>query len=118
MGAHTPITFYSGIVYSQALRLRRIINDQERLKNQLEDLKCCFIGCNYPRKMVNNICQKVLNRERVIPLPHSAKDDVKNRDIRVNYYTIRYEDGYQRVMNINYYTIRYEDGYQRVMLNI
>ena len=46
---------FSGIVYSQCLRLRRIINNQERLTHQLTILKGCFLKCNYPFKMVNNI---------------------------------------------------------------
>jgi hypothetical protein len=41
-GSSHPNHVYSGIVYSQALRLRRIINSQERLVKQLDILHDCF----------------------------------------------------------------------------
>ena len=50
-GSFHPNHVYSGIVYSQALRLRRIINNQERLVKQLDILHDCFKDCNYPAKM-------------------------------------------------------------------
>ena len=51
---HPQCTF-SGTVYSQALRLRRIINDDDRLKTKLEELGNDFIKCKYPERMVENI---------------------------------------------------------------
>ena len=55
---HPGYTF-SGVVYSQALRLRRIINDDERLKLRLNELGEDLMKCKYPPKMINNIMQKV-----------------------------------------------------------
>jgi hypothetical protein len=55
---------FAGIVYSQCLRLRRIINNHDRLVKQLDTLRDCFLNCNYPRKMVNNIVNKVKTLER------------------------------------------------------
>ena len=59
-----PNHIFSGIAYSQCMRLRRIINCQERLSVQLDELKKAFIAANYPSHMVDNICKKVLNSER------------------------------------------------------
>ncbi|KAL5251693.1 hypothetical protein ACHWQZ_G014738 [Mnemiopsis leidyi] len=57
---------FSGIVYSQCLRLRRVINSDERLKIQLEILKEAFLESGYPKKMVENIANKVLGMKRVL----------------------------------------------------
>ena len=70
-----PNHIYSGIVYSQCLRLRRIINSQERLKEHLTDLKKAFLAAGYPRKMVENISNKVLNSERSLLRKVQAPDD-------------------------------------------
>ena len=59
-----PNHIYSGIVYSQCIRLRRIINSQERLEVALKDLTTAFKAAGYPSHMVENISQKVLNSER------------------------------------------------------
>ena len=65
-GSSHPNHTYSSIVYSTSLRLRRIINDNERLNNRIEELKECFFSANYPQKMVNNITSRVCNMERRI----------------------------------------------------
>ena len=59
-----PNHVFSGIVYSQFLRLRRIINNKERLNTRLEELKDAFHSCGYPKRMLDNISAKVLNSER------------------------------------------------------
>ena len=74
--AHPNHTF-SGNVYSQSLRLRRIINSQDRLKLRLEELSEAFKKAGYPETMVKNITSKVLNSERDI----SRKE---NQDIEEN----------------------------------
>ena len=79
--AHPNHTF-SGNVYSQSLRLRRIINDRERLRTRLTELAECFKKAGYPEKMVHNITTKVLNSERDITM--KEKIDKTNKDqIRV-----------------------------------
>ena len=59
-----PNHIYSGTVYSQCSRLRRIINNYDRLKLRLSELCDAFIVAGYPKNMVQNISQKVLNTER------------------------------------------------------
>ena len=61
-----PNHVFSGIVYSQCIRLRRIINCDERLKTQLELLKEAFLASGYPKTMVDNIAAKVLKSPRII----------------------------------------------------
>ena len=70
--AHPNHTF-SGSVYSQALRLRRIINSRERLQIRLAELAEAYKKAGYPNKMVSNITNKVLNSER----------DISKKDMQV-----------------------------------
>ena len=59
-----PNHTFSGVVYSQALRLRRIINNDERLAVRLDELKNDFRKCGYPQKLLNNIIKKVKTIKR------------------------------------------------------
>ena len=77
-GSTHPNHVYSSIVYSQCLRLRRIINDNERLSAKIDELKICFFNSNYPKKMVENISSKVKLLDRVISNPRDAP---KNSDV-------------------------------------
>ena len=61
-----PNHTFSGNVYSQSLRLRRIINSDERLRQRLQELKDSFKKAGYPDKMVTEITDKVLHSERDI----------------------------------------------------
>ena len=63
--AHPNHTF-SGTVYAQSLRLRRIINCKDRLRARLAELSEVFKEAGYPKKMVTEITAKVLNSERDI----------------------------------------------------
>ena len=56
-----PNHIFSGIVYSQCLRLRRIINNQDRLKLRLTELCQAFQKSGYPKDMLVKISSKVLN---------------------------------------------------------
>ena len=74
---HPQYTF-SSVVYSQALRLRRIINDDSRFKVRLSELGRDFEKCNYPVKMIQNILQKVAATKRCLEKRNkdpSATDD-------------------------------------------
>ena len=62
---HPGYTF-SGVACSQALRLRCIINDDDRLRLRLNELGEDLIKCKYPPKMINNIMQKVGNVQRIL----------------------------------------------------
>ena len=59
-----PNHTFSGNVYSQSLRLRRIVNSDERLEKRLQELQDSFKKAGYPHKMVKEITEKVLNSER------------------------------------------------------
>ena len=76
--AHPKHTF-SGNVYSQSLRLRRIINSDERLRVRLGELGDAFKKAGYPEKMVTNITTKVQNSERNISKKQESEkvDDEK-----------------------------------------
>ena len=72
--AHPNYTF-SGTVYSQSLRLRRIINDKGRLEGRLKELGEYFKKAGYPETMVQNITTKVLNSRRDISIKDKADRD-------------------------------------------
>ena len=57
---------FSAVIYSQCLRLRRIINCNGRLQKRLEELKCAFLDSDYPEKMVTKIVSKVSSMERIL----------------------------------------------------
>ena len=57
---------FSGTVYSQGLRLCRIINDDARLQIRLNELGEDFIKCKYPPQMIQKILQKVANTTRTL----------------------------------------------------
>ena len=65
--AHPNHTF-SGNVYSQSLRLRRIINSDVRLSKRLQELGDSFKEAGYPAKMISEITNKVQNAERDISI--------------------------------------------------
>ena len=70
---HPKQTFPS-IVYSQALRYRRIINSDDLLKTRLDELSECFLRSGYPRKMVFGILSDVLKRPRVLEYKEKSTD--------------------------------------------
>ena len=78
--AHPNHTF-SGTVYAQSLRLRRIINCKDRLRTRLVELSEVFKEAGYPKKMVTEITAKVLDSERDISI--KQKEDNPSDQIRV-----------------------------------
>ena len=72
-GSAHPNHTFSGNVYSQSLRLRRIINSQEKLKLRLDELAEAFKKAGYPKKMISNITEKVLNSERDISVKNKQE---------------------------------------------
>ena len=70
--AHPRHTF-SGIVYSQCLRLRRIINNSNRLHKRLNELLAAFDKSGYPEELLCNIRNKVQRMDRQLIRP---TDDV------------------------------------------
>ena len=69
-----PNHIYSGIVYSQCLRIRRIVNCNVRLHSRMEELNTCFLDSGYPTKLVNNISTKVMGLERNLSRGKPEKD--------------------------------------------
>ena len=59
-----PNHIFSSIIYSQALRIRRIVNDQTRLEKHLNDMVTDFRNSNYPFKLITNIVNKVKSLPR------------------------------------------------------
>ena len=82
-GSAHPNHVYSGIVYSQCLRLRRIINSQIRLEQKVKNLSEAFIKCGYPKPMVKNISDKVLKSPRILVKPQQPIID-QRQEVVVN----------------------------------
>ena len=62
---HPRHTFRS-IIYSQALRYRRIINDEETLTTRLEELKEFFIQSSYPQDLVEEVIKEARKKPRCL----------------------------------------------------
>ena len=71
---HPNYTF-SGNVTSQALRLRRIINDDDRLAKRLDEMESDFRKSGYPHNMLKNILNKVKNSKRSLDTVQKIEDD-------------------------------------------
>ena len=78
-----PNYVFSGNVYSQALRLRRIINCDQRLDHRLVELESDFKKSGYPEKMLKNIMKKVKSSERCLSSSNSDEDDSEKDPIIV-----------------------------------
>ena len=78
-----PNHVFPGIVYSQCLRLRRIINDNSRLENRLKELCIAFEKSDYPRKLLDKISSKVLNMQRQLERPQRAEEDPASKPILI-----------------------------------
>ena len=81
-----PDFIFSGTVYSQGVRLRRIINNHERLCIRLEELSNDFIKCNYPKKLIEDIFDKVKKMERVLAKKEKKEEQDDNSVMVVSTY--------------------------------
>ena len=61
-----PRFIFSSIIYSQALRYRRIIINKELLSIRLMELHKYFRLSDYPHKMIENILKKVKDLPRIL----------------------------------------------------
>jgi hypothetical protein len=72
-----PRHVFRSIVYSQALRYRRIINDDCLLRERLDQLSVFFIKSGYPDKLVNSVFNVVSTKPRSLAYkPKTEKDFV------------------------------------------
>ena len=71
-----PNHVFAGSVYSQALRMRRIINNDERFEKRLDELMCDFEKSGYPKNMLLNIMEKVKKEKRTL----CKKEKCENSD--------------------------------------
>ena len=77
-----PNHMFAGIVYTKALRIRRIVSDNVRLKQQLDLLAEAFLKCKYPVKLVNDIIGKVKNLPRTLKRNGGqTQDRLTNNDV-------------------------------------
>ena len=80
--AHPNHTF-SGIVFSQFQRLRRIINDEQRLMIRINEFKDRFRCATYPANMVNNIAEKVCSTSRNLDYRNKVAESSKNDSTKI-----------------------------------
>jgi len=72
--SYHPKQTFPSIVYSQALRYKRIINNPKTLKLRLDELRDCFLNSGYPLKMTNGIIEDVLSRTRNLEYKAKTKE--------------------------------------------
>lgn len=63
------------MVYSQGLRLRRIVSDDEKLKLRLDELADAFTISGYNKGLVRRILSKVASKPRVLSYTKRNRDD-------------------------------------------
>ena len=78
-----PRHSFSGIVYFQCLRLRRIINDAGRLAHRLNELLAAFDKSGYPENMLCEIRNKVQNMERRLQRTERSSDNQTAKPILI-----------------------------------
>ena len=78
-----PRHIFSGIVYSQYLRLRRIINNQDRLEHRLDELLAAFDESGYPEKMLLDIRYKVQKMSRQLTRPEPSDDNEDTKPVLI-----------------------------------
>ena len=78
-----PKHVFPGIVYSQCLRLRRIINDNDRLNLRLSELCAAFQKSEYPTTLLNKIVEKVVNMERRLERAPTPEDEDPHKPILI-----------------------------------
>lgn len=71
-----PRHVFRSIVYSQALRYKRIINNQTLLRIEMENLSGYFYACGYPEPLVQRTIDTVMDTSR--SLDYKAKPDDKS----------------------------------------
>ena len=71
-----PNHVFSSIVYSQALRLKRIVSNTSMLDKHLNEMENDFLSAKYPKQMVRNIINKVKSSPRTLAKnKHTQFDD-------------------------------------------
>lgn len=68
-----PRHVFRSIVHSQALRYRRIVNDDNLLRDGLEKLTGYFLQCGYPGSLVDPIINQAMSSPRC--LEYRSKED-------------------------------------------
>ena len=59
-----PRHVFKSIVYSQALRYRRVINDETLLHTEMGKLSGYFVACDYPKLLVQRTIDDVISKTR------------------------------------------------------
>ena len=72
--SYHPRKTFPSIVYSQALRYRRIINNDDTLRIRLDELLECFLNSGYPKHMVRGVLKDVINRKRTLHYTKKSKE--------------------------------------------
>ena len=95
---HAPHVFRS-VVYSQGLRYRRIIKDDQLLAFRFQELKRYFIDSDYPSKMTNDILNEIL---KSTPRSLEYKDKSRSDDnVKMAVpWIMTYGPGYKEVCDI------------------
>ena len=89
--SYHPRHTFSSIVFSQGLRFRRIINDDDLLDTRLNELREFFVFSSYDPKMVDQILSKVRATPR--SLEYGVRDSATDEGLI--YWPCTYGPGYE-----------------------
>ena len=94
--SHHPRHTFSSIIYSQAIRYRRIIKDNTLLHQRLDELKSYFASSSYDEKLIDRIIDKVRTMPRILVY---KKKEVNSEPSRTTYWTCTYGPGFIEAKN-------------------
>ena len=69
-----PKSVFSSIIYSQALRYRRIVIDNNTLHFRYLDLSNYFMNCDYPKKLISDILSSIESKPRILTYNNKTSD--------------------------------------------
>ena len=73
-----PFHIKKSLPYSQALRYRRIIEDESILKESIKTLETAFLNRNYPYDLVHNSCDRAIHIDRASTLIYKTELEKRN----------------------------------------
>ena len=85
---------FRSVVYSQGMRYRRIINDDEILKLRLNELKTYFINSGFPGNFVCSILDSILLK------PHSLEYVTRDNKDFITPWVVTYGPGFDETKKV------------------
>ena len=95
--SHHPRHVFAAVVYSQALRYRRVINSDTLLTRRLEELKSFFLFSSYPEDLVDKAIARVWTAPRC--LDYKKRDEAPSEEKTI-FWPCTYGPGFQEAKSL------------------